>query len=174
MIICQERGECCSKHWNIHRFLSSSTSRSGTSVSISMSKQSFPYIFQNPEYLRNYWSILTFSQDPVDTLKVLFGKTSLIKQKDKHLSKWGYLHLFATTYENEPGKLGISYYQQHDSHKFCHKVLLSMSFGNQTIFWNLITVGLNALLWLAGKNNIAWSNTLKNKMQNSYDHVISK
>lgn len=49
-----------------------------------------------------------------------------------------------------------------------------MSFGNQTIFWSLITAGLNAVLWLAGKNNIAWSNILKNKMQNSYGHVISK
>lgn len=90
------------------------------------------------------------------------------------MSKQGYLHLFASTYENEPRKLGISYYQQHDSHRFCHKVLLNMSFGNQTIFSNLITVGLNAVLWLAGKNNIEWSNILKNKMQNSYGHVISK
>lgn len=93
------------------------------------------YVFQqNSKYLGNYQSILSFSQNPVASLKILFSNPSLIKQRDKHLSKEGYLHLFAATYENEPGKLGISYYQQHDSHKFCHKVLLNMSFGNQTIF----------------------------------------
>lgn len=118
-----------------------------------------------PKYLGNYQSILSFSL--ISSIKTLFSNPSLIKQKYKHLSKQGKLHLFATTYENEPGKLGIFYYQQLDSHRFCHKVLLNMSFGKQTIFWNLITVGLNAVLWLAGKNNITWGNILKNKMQNS-------
>lgn len=48
------RGKCSFQHWNIHTFISSSASRSPTSVS----KQGFPYVFQQTQ---NIWGTIRAS-----------------------------------------------------------------------------------------------------------------
>lgn len=57
--------------------------------------------------------------------------------------------LLGETCEDDITSLWMAWYPLHDSRKLCQEILLSMSPGCWTTFWNLITVGLNSVLWFS-------------------------